>query len=79
MEASIYVYGINKDAKILLEMDEIIDVIRKAMCEDGYMHTHNQILDKPRWETVCDHELYNGGHSITGGLFITALLGKPIG
>jgi DUF1680 family protein len=76
MEACLYIYAVNKNQEILVELDEIIDVISKAMCEDGYIHTHNQILDKPRWTTVCDHELYNGGHLITGGVIHHRITGK---
>ena len=43
MEAAVYIYGTNKDEKILLELDEIIEIIGKAQCEDGYLHTHIQI------------------------------------
>lgn len=76
MEASLYVYAFNKDEKILAEINEIIDVLRIAMCEDGYLHTHNQILNKPRWKTVSDHELYNGGHLILGGVIHHRVTGK---
>ena len=76
MEASIYVFSINKDPAILVELDEIISVIAKAMCDDGYMHTHNQILDNPHWVSVCDHELYNAGHLITGGVIHHRLTGQ---
>lgn len=76
MEACIYVYGINKDAKLLVELDEIIDVISQAMTQEGYLHTHNQILDKPWWKEVCDHELYNGGHLILGGVIHHRVTGQ---
>lgn len=76
MEASTYIYAMNKNENILSDLDEIIDVISQAMCADGYLHTHNQILDKPRWETVCDHELYNAGHLITGGVIHHRLTGQ---
>jgi DUF1680 family protein len=76
MEASLYVYAVNKDAKILAEMDEIIDVIASAMLADGYIHTHNQILKKPRYTKVTDHELYNSGHLITGGVIHHRVTGK---
>jgi DUF1680 family protein len=76
MEACIYVYGINKDAALLTELDEIISVLASAMCSDGYLHTHNQILGKPRWKAVCDHELYNSGHLILGGVIHHRVTGQ---
>ena len=39
MEASVYIYGVNKDEKILKELDEIIEVIGMAQQEDGYLST----------------------------------------
>ncbi|MCM2678513.1 glycoside hydrolase family 127 protein [Echinimonas agarilytica] len=76
MEAACYIYGINKDESIIAELDEIIDVFAKAITDDGYIHTHNQILDKPRYKEVCDHELYNSGHFITSGIIHKRLTGK---
>jgi len=47
MESAAYVYAINRDPKILDELDEIIEVIGKAQEEDGYLST-NIILSARR-------------------------------
>ncbi|MBU2886365.1 glycoside hydrolase family 127 protein [Gilvimarinus agarilyticus] len=76
MEACIYIYAHNKDEAILKELDEIIDVIAKAQEDDGYLHTHVQINNSGRWRVVTDHELYNFGHLIQGGLIHYRITGK---
>lgn len=76
MEACVYIYAINKDEKILAELDEIIDVIGKAQEDDGYLHTHVQINKSGRWRVITDHELYNSGHLIQGALIHYRVTGK---
>lgn len=76
MEACCYIFAINRSQDILDELDEIINVFAKVMTNDGYIHTHNQILNKPRYKEVCDHELYNSGHFITGAIIHRRLTGK---
>lgn len=65
MEASMYVYGINKDQKILNELDEIIEVIGKAQQPDGYLSTRNTIQGIEPFSNRRYHELYNSGHLLT--------------
>ena len=43
MEASTYVYSLTGDESIVTELDEIIDVVRQAQEDDGYLHTEIQI------------------------------------
>ncbi|WP_255416085.1 glycoside hydrolase family 127 protein [Reichenbachiella sp. MSK19-1] len=66
MEASMYIYGVNQDEKILQEMDEIIEVIGQAQQPDGYLSTPAIINDKIKPFTNRKyHELYNSGHLMT--------------
>lgn len=66
MEASVYIYGINKDPKILAELDEIIEVIGKAQQDDGYLSTPAIIRDDiDKYENRRYHEMYNSGHLFT--------------
>ncbi len=65
MEAAMYVYAINKDEKILKELDEYIALFEKVMTKDGYLDTPVQINGwKPYTERRL-HEMYNSGHLLT--------------
>ncbi|MBU2881221.1 glycoside hydrolase family 127 protein [Psychrosphaera sp. B3R10] len=68
MEAKIYAYGLSKDAALLTELDEYIDILAKAQEPDGYLQTQIQLdPDADRYENRKYHEMYNTGH-----LFISA-------
>ncbi|MBK1875966.1 glycoside hydrolase family 127 protein [Pelagicoccus mobilis] len=62
MEAATYIYAVNKDPKILADLDEIIEVIATAQESDGYLHTKNQIKGIERFSNRQLHEMYNAGH-----------------
>ncbi len=52
------------DEELEKTADEVIEIIEKAQCEDGYLDTYF-ILEKPdqRWKNLCEgHELYTAGH-----------------
>jgi len=65
MESAAYVYAVNKDPKILKELDEIIEVIGQAQADDGYLSTQTQLKGIKRWSERKYHELYNSGHLLT--------------
>lgn len=68
IEAKIYVYAQNRNAKILEEIDSYINIIAKAQEADGYLQTQIQLRpDVDRYENRKYHEMYNTGH-----LLITA-------
>ncbi|QBG46791.1 glycoside hydrolase family 127 protein [Verrucomicrobia bacterium S94] len=81
MEAATYVYSINKDPEILKELDEIIEVIAKAQCDDGYLSTQTQIPDikrgkQERWANRQLHEMYNSGHLLTAACIHKRVTGQ---
>lgn len=76
MESAAYVYAINKDRKILAELDEIIDVIGKAQQDDGYLSTQVTLADVGRWSNRRFHELYNSGHLLTSACIHHRVTGK---
>lgn len=76
MESAMYVYAVNKDPKILRELDEIIEVIGKAQEEDGYLSTQIQLGKGGRWENRRFHELYNSGHLLTSACIHHRVTGK---
>lgn len=52
------------DAKLEKTADEVIDIIAKAQCPDGYINTYFTIKEPDqRWQKLCEgHELYTAGH-----------------
>ncbi len=77
MEAAVYVYAINKDSKILAELDEMIEVIGKAQEDDGYLSTQITLDEnKARWSYRQFHELYNSGHLLTSACIHHRITGK---
>ncbi|MDO6604578.1 glycoside hydrolase family 127 protein [Arenibacter palladensis] len=77
MEASTYIYAINKDEKIVAELDEIIEVIAKAQQKDGYLST--PIIIRDDLEPFTNrryHELYNSGHLMTAACIHNRVTGK---
>lgn len=77
MEASIYLYGVNRDDKIIEELDEIIDVIAKAQQPDGYLSTPIIIRDDLEpFSNRRYHELYNSGHLLTSAIIHHRVTGK---
>lgn len=77
MEASVYIYAINKDEQIINELDEIIEVIGMAQQGDGYLSTPIIIRDdiKP-FSNRRYHELYNSGHLLTSACIHHRVTGK---
>ncbi|NJB85954.1 hypothetical protein GGR26_001722 [Lewinella marina] len=65
MEAVVYLYALNHDERLLEELDGIIDIIARAQQPDGYLSTHTQIKDTPRYSLINHHEMYNSGHLLT--------------
>ena len=76
MESAMYVYGVNKDEKIVEELDEIIEIIGKAQEDDGYLSTHVTINGFDRFSNRQYHELYNSGHLLTSACIHHRVTGK---
>lgn len=76
MEASMYMYAVNKDKKILEEMDEIIEVIGKAQQPDGYLSTPITINGIKPFSNRRYQELYNSGHLLTSACIHYRVTGK---
>lgn len=53
-----------KDGELERTADEVIDIIEKAQCPDGYLNTYFTIKEPDkRWSDLCEgHELYTAGH-----------------
>lgn len=77
MEASVYIYAVNKDETIVDDLDEIIEIISKAQRDNGYLSTP-AIIDesiKP-FSNRRYHELYNSGHLLTSACIHHRVTGK---
>jgi len=61
--------GSNND-EIKKAVDELVEMIRNAQQDDGYLNIHFTVVDpKGRWKNLRDlHELYNAGHLIEAAL-----------
>ncbi|KAJ0119356.1 hypothetical protein J7T55_013595 [Diaporthe amygdali] len=70
MEAAIYFLSHQYDAELDQAVKHIVDTIRSAQREDGYLNLH-YILVQPgkRWTNIRDmHEMYNAGHLIEAAI-----------
>lgn len=58
------------DKEIRAAVDELVEMIRGAQQEDGYLNIHFTVVDPDgRWKDLRDlHELYNAGHLIEAAL-----------
>lgn len=77
MEATMYLYGVNKNEDLVKDLDEIIEVIGKAQQEDGYLSTPIIIRDSIQpFTNRRYHELYNSGHLLTAACIHNRVTGK---
>ncbi|MGB5667908.1 MAG: beta-L-arabinofuranosidase domain-containing protein [Maribacter sp.] len=77
MEASVYIYAVNKDEKIIKDLDEIIEIIGKAQLQNGYLSTPIIInKDLKPFSNRKYHELYNSGHLLTSACIHHRVTGK---
>lgn len=77
MEASMYIYAVNKNEKIVQEMDEIITIIGQAQQDNGYLSTPIIIRDDLEpFSNRKYHELYNSGHLLTSACIHHRVTGK---
>ncbi len=76
MESVTYLYALNKDERLLTELDDLIAIIGKAQQPDGYLSTHTQIKGTDRYSKVNHHEMYNSGHLINAAVIYKRVTGK---
>lgn len=64
LEAVGFSLASEKDEALEQTADEVIDIIAKAQCPDGYLNTYFTIKEpEKRWTDLCEgHELYTAGH-----------------
>ncbi|MHC4995109.1 MAG: glycoside hydrolase family 127 protein [Planctomycetota bacterium] len=76
MEAAMYVYAVNKDERIVNELDELIEIIGRAQEDDGYLSTQVQLKGIERFSNRRYHELYNSGHLLYSACIHHRVTGK---
>lgn len=66
------------DPELEKTADQLIDLIEKAQCPDGYLDTYYIInRDQERWSNLCEcHELYCAGHLIEAAVAYYEATGK---
>jgi DUF1680 family protein len=66
------------DPELEKTADEMIDLIEKAQCSDGYLDTYFIInKNEKRWTNLCEcHELYCAGHLIEAAVAYYEATGK---
>lgn len=78
LEAVSYSLAVKPDSTLEKRMDEVIDIVSRAQCPDGYLDTYF-ILKEPdkRWSNLMDcHELYCAGHMIEAAVACYESTGK---
>lgn len=89
MEGAAYLLALEPDEELERRMDEIIDIIAEAQCDDGYLYEYHIFDDSSRernrsWGpgkkrysfVVHSHELYNMGHMYEGAVAYYHATGK---
>ncbi|PGH17721.1 hypothetical protein AJ80_04729 [Polytolypa hystricis UAMH7299] len=70
IEGACYFLASEHDEEIDAAVKYMVETIRSAQGEDGYLNLHHTVVDpKGRWSNLRDlHELYNCGHLIEAAL-----------
>ncbi|MDZ8117774.1 glycoside hydrolase family 127 protein [Pontiella agarivorans] len=76
MEACVHIYAINKDEKLMDELDEILQLMAEVQEDDGYLHTYIQINNIGHFSNRKYHEMYNCGHLYTAACIHHRVTGK---
>lgn len=78
IEAVAYSLATAKNNQLEKLADEVIDLIGRAQCEDGYLNTYFTIAEPDRrWQNLKEgHELYTAGHMIEAAIAYYEATGK---
>ncbi|KAF4451551.1 hypothetical protein F53441_5508 [Fusarium austroafricanum] len=70
IEGACYFLHDEHDAEIDAAVTELVDMIRSAQQDDGYLNVHYTVVEPgKRWTNLQDmHELYNAGHLIEAAI-----------
>ena len=87
MEGAAYLLTLEDDPELEKRMDEIIDIIADAQCQDGYLYEPltvpasmykrtNSTGDRPYSRVGASHELYDMGHMYEAAIAYYKATGK---
>ena len=77
MEGAAYVIAAHDDADIRAKIDELVALIEKNQCEDGYFNIHFTVVEPElRFKGRGNHELYCAGHLMEAAVAISECLGN---
>jgi DUF1680 family protein len=78
LEAVAYSLAIRPDEALEKRADEVIDLIIRAQCDDGYLNTYYTLIEPDgRWGNLSEgHELYCAGHMIEAAVAYFQITGK---
>ena len=84
MEGAAYLLTLDRDPRLEVQIDEIIEIISAAQQDDGYLYVSHicgvanasEMGEKPYSWVVHGHELYNMGHMYEGAVAYYRATGK---
>ena len=77
MEGAAYILAEHKDAELEAKVDELVALIKKNQCEDGYFNIYFTVVEPAeRFKKRSKHELYCAGHLMEAAVAISECLGK---
>jgi DUF1680 family protein len=78
LEAAAYSLALRSNPELEKNADEVIDLIGRSQCEDGYLNTYFTLAEKGgRWSNLTEgHELYCAGHLIEAAVAYYEAIGK---
>lgn len=80
LEAAAYSLEVYPDLELEKRCDEIIDIIKRAQHENGYLNTYFTVKEpKKEWTDLTEaHELYCAGHMIEAAVAYAKATGKEL-
>jgi DUF1680 family protein len=78
LEAVAYSLAIRPNPELEKYADEVIDLIGRSQCEDGYLNTYFTLVEREgRWSNLTEgHELYCAGHLMEAAVAYYEATGK---
>lgn len=70
LEAASFSLAEHPDSQLEAQVDAVVDLLRRAQDEDGYLNTYfHLVAPGKRWTDLATaHEMYNAGHLIQAGI-----------
>lgn len=78
LEAVAYSLASRPDPKLEATADDVIDLLGRAQCEDGYLNTYFTLVESgEKWKNLTEgHELYVAGHFMEAAVAYYEVTGK---